>query len=390
MYPIKESIEFYIAPHNDDWQLFCGHQVFQDLKQENKKVVFIYTTADDAGQDPLWWQLGEKGAIASIQQVHSSATLKTSVAHFNNHPITQHRLNHIVSYCLRLPDGLPDGSGTPAYNFQSLKKLQEANLTISAVDQSTEYTSWQDFCNTLQEIIKFESNGFAQDACRINCIDYDSTLNPNDHSDHIATASAIRQVVDGRYHHRWWLSYYSYYCQPNIFGVDLENKQRLFTAYLNQTKSHTYAKKITRMRANEWICWGNKGYYRTMHLNHPVSKSATYPAQYMPLDYFDLLHLEQDHINFSRCVIVDEEQRAEGLRITNLLTQQTTVLNDVSCIIWNMLTQPYSIHDILALFCLAKPSTSEDTLKSGIYSLLKTLLSQKLIAVKDIHAAHQH
>src|ERR1041384_2063256 len=43
------TLSFYVAGHQDDWQLFRGNAAYQDLKSPNVRAVFIYATAGDAG-----------------------------------------------------------------------------------------------------------------------------------------------------------------------------------------------------------------------------------------------------------------------------------------------------------------------------------------------------
>ena len=45
----SQAVVFYIGAHQDDWQLFMSPQAYYDLIADNTRVVFIYTTAGDAG-----------------------------------------------------------------------------------------------------------------------------------------------------------------------------------------------------------------------------------------------------------------------------------------------------------------------------------------------------
>lgn len=136
-----EKVIFYIVAHYDDWQLFCGHQTYCDLLNSNNKIVFIYTTADDAGRADDWWQLNEQGALASITQVRNTIQFISEIQCINQHSITTYFNHNTRCYCLRLPDGFPCGVGSEAFQFQSLLKLKEENKSITAVDGSTKYDS---------------------------------------------------------------------------------------------------------------------------------------------------------------------------------------------------------------------------------------------------------
>jgi hypothetical protein len=56
--PRNKSITFFIVAHMDDWQLFINPNVSWELSNKENKVVFIYTTGNDAGGDKaLGWQM---------------------------------------------------------------------------------------------------------------------------------------------------------------------------------------------------------------------------------------------------------------------------------------------------------------------------------------------
>src|ERR1700761_6558189 len=61
---------YYIVAHQDDWQLFYGQQAFSDLIEPGARVVFIYTTAGDAGGSEDWWRAREQGALAAQSLTH--------------------------------------------------------------------------------------------------------------------------------------------------------------------------------------------------------------------------------------------------------------------------------------------------------------------------------
>lgn len=55
-----DVVAFYVtAHHQDDWQLFRGHHAHEDLLTPGAKIVFVYSTANDAGLLPGWW--GRRG-----------------------------------------------------------------------------------------------------------------------------------------------------------------------------------------------------------------------------------------------------------------------------------------------------------------------------------------
>jgi len=190
------SISFYIAAHADDWQLFMQPNVYHDLINSAKKVVFIITTAGDAGADESYWQAREEGSNSSIRFCLAPRICLNEYsdsANFNGHPIHYCSINDSTSYFLRLPDGNLDSKGFEKYNRESLPKLKYRQINkITAVDKSTTYDGWEDFCSTLQSIILSESMQIPN--ILLNYLNPDTNANPNDHPDHIATGLATRNI----------------------------------------------------------------------------------------------------------------------------------------------------------------------------------------------------
>ncbi len=52
---IYSAVSIYVVAHQDDWQLFMTPDAYNDLIDSDKKTVFIYTTAGDAGRDSVYW-----------------------------------------------------------------------------------------------------------------------------------------------------------------------------------------------------------------------------------------------------------------------------------------------------------------------------------------------
>jgi hypothetical protein len=184
---------------------------WQDLVEgNNHKVSFIITTAGDAAYSETYWRAREEGSKSSIRfclAPRVSLIENVGIANFNGHPINFWKVNHVVCYFLRLPDGNLDGNGFAIHDYESLSKLEAGQInTIAAIDGSTIYDSWQDFYNTLEAIILSESEDVSN--TWLNYLNPDQQENPMDHSDHIATGDAIHAM-------------------PTIAGI----KQSLFIGY---------------------------------------------------------------------------------------------------------------------------------------------------------------
>ncbi len=46
----QNTTNVFVSAHPDDWQLFMNPNAYNSVKTPNEKVVFIHTTAGDAGQ----------------------------------------------------------------------------------------------------------------------------------------------------------------------------------------------------------------------------------------------------------------------------------------------------------------------------------------------------
>jgi hypothetical protein len=223
-------ISFYVMAHEDDWQMFRGEQAWIDI-QTGGRVVFVYTTAGDAGRTDGWWEAREQGAIACCR-LASPGQLKYAVQQFNGHAITVVTCGATASYFLRLPDGNLDngGYGTPAYGYQSLLQLQLSNKAMTAVDGSAQYTNWHDLCATVQKILSWETANSGNASPWVNCSDYDTTYNPGDHPDHYATGAVVLSFAV-EYPVAWWVGYDIANRNPNLPPDQVGMKYRLVFRY---------------------------------------------------------------------------------------------------------------------------------------------------------------
>ncbi len=190
------KISFYVVAHADDWQLFMCPYVYKDIVATDCKVVFIITTAGDAGMNSRFWHAREEGLKSSIRFciVPLSALSEFDAERdFNNYKISFCEINNTDTYFLRLPDGNLDGSGFAASNFQSLSRFKSGQIdVISAIDNSAMYQSWPQLVALIESIIVFESAGFSN--LWIHYLNPDVVKNPNDHPDHIATGNLIQSI----------------------------------------------------------------------------------------------------------------------------------------------------------------------------------------------------
>lgn len=174
---------FYIHGHQDDWQLFMGSSAYGDVTTSGVKVVFIYTTAGNGGPSypAAYWNAREAAAKSSVELITQNQTwscAKQSITGVVSHSIERCTNANTVSYFMRTTEG------------GNLMNLYNSGTAVSTVDSSTTYSSWADFYKTLKGIITQESNGQGGTTW-LNGPDPDSSYNPNDNPDHVATALAI-------------------------------------------------------------------------------------------------------------------------------------------------------------------------------------------------------
>jgi hypothetical protein len=200
-------VSVYFAAHEDDWQLFMNPSAFQDVIKGAAKTVFVHVTAGDAGLGVGWggrkkqyYLARENGAAEAIRFMASADDEpgKETAGHviFNGHPIYRVTYRNTVGYFLRVPDGNPSGTGYFETNFQSLRRLNSgANLVLAAVDGSTVYHGWGDLVATVRAILEYERGNSA--LLQINVAELNQRINPGDHSDHLMTAHAALDAVEG-------------------------------------------------------------------------------------------------------------------------------------------------------------------------------------------------
>jgi hypothetical protein len=227
------KISFYIVAHADDWQLFMQPNAYNDLVAPDSKVVFIITTAGDAGANQSYWEAREEGMKSSIRFCLApfNLTEASGSRELNAHPITYCTINNVTSYFLRLPDGGLDGNGFSAQGYESLPKFKSGQHgSIHAVDNSATYYNWSDLCATIQSIIIYESGGLP--GVSINYLNPEASANPNDHPDHIATGQAVQSMpMLSRFKQSLFVGYSVSKEMEKLQGAELFWKVGMFSAY---------------------------------------------------------------------------------------------------------------------------------------------------------------
>src|SRR5437867_2116186 len=275
----------YIHAHEDDWQLFESPNTYHDY-QAGDHLLFIYASAGDAGQGPDRWQAREEATKSSVQVItgpgfvgnSGSVTICYSIPTQTCHNLWQWTLDRTVSIYMRLPDGGNMGGGFPSTGYQSLGKLRDGNITsITAVDSSTTYTSWEDFYRTLAAIV--DAYAPADATTNVHGPDFDRARQTSqgdictgciDHADHLAVGDAVYAMTVGLgnpWTRSFFIDYPLGFADPrypiNLGSADYDVKKRLFMAYNDAQKAITGEDEYAQM---PWF-WENifqRDYYRTI------------------------------------------------------------------------------------------------------------------------------
>src|SRR2546427_1692224 len=238
----------YVHAHPDDWQLFESPDSVSDYKA-GYNPLFVYATAGDAGIESWYWQARQDSAEASVRWLVGIAVEDawwTTICYTKLsevcHPLWQINYGRTTSIFMHLPDGNGDGGGFNATGFQSLARLRDGNITsMTAVDNSTTYTGWDDVYLTLKALI---SSYAPYDATtKINAPDFDRRAQSGDHSDHLAVADAVYAITiqaGTPWTRTWFIDYPIAYADArypaNLDPASYELKKSLFMAYSDRMK----------------------------------------------------------------------------------------------------------------------------------------------------------
>jgi hypothetical protein len=201
----QDTVAFYFAAHEDDWQLFMNPNAYYDVHRASTKVVFVYLTAGDAGLglgkgegSQPYYLARENGAKVSVKfmvdaEKELAIPIQTSFL-FSVHPINKWIYQNTVSYFLRLPDGNPEGTGYSTTGLQSLKRLRDRAISrIFSIDSSTSYQGWDDLRSTIRALIDQE-RGKATSVW-VNLPDTNMLKNVGDHQDHQHTVKCVLEGI---------------------------------------------------------------------------------------------------------------------------------------------------------------------------------------------------
>lgn len=201
----NKTVQFFVAAHPDDIQLFMAKNAQFYVQHQNKNV-FILTTAGDGGEaihlphysamKKTYWEARLLAHEKSVNHWnHDKNRIISTEIKINQHTFQRKQLGeNIVFYNFLLPDGNMTGNGFPTTQFQSLEKLYRGKIkTISSIDQQNTYTQ-QDLIQTLSDIVQLEAG---KKEITFNIAEDNLYINQQDHSDHIMTSLLVQHVSQG-------------------------------------------------------------------------------------------------------------------------------------------------------------------------------------------------
>ena len=267
--PSPEAWDVYVHAHQDDWQLWESPDSYNHY-QAGDHLLFVYTTAGDAGQDISRWGAREQGAEASVRYIvgagapegSGSVNFCYTAGQQVCHSIWTWTYGDTVSVFMRVPDGGNHGGGFPSTGGQTMEKLRDGNITsMSAVDGSTTYQSWADFYSTINAIIAAYTP--YDSTTRVNAPDIDRNRQTGhfngcdpceDHADHLGTGDAVWNATYGMGTPWTRVLYIDYMIAwaDSRYPVNLDNasyaiKKALFMSYVNTTKALTGEDEYSEM-----------------------------------------------------------------------------------------------------------------------------------------------
>ena len=222
-----------IVAHADDWQVFMGDMVV-DRISSGHRLVLIYLTAGDHGREGTYWRRREAAAMQSTRVAFGDFNIPAQCdsVFVNEHRIAHCRVGGSESYFLRLPDGNRNGAGFARNRFESLRKLRAGSVhSITAVDSSTRYASWQDLSATVSTLARMVGDS-SHSRLMIHTTDPSIRVNPHDHYDHRIAGKLTESLINANgWEGRYYVGYALAMRAPNRTARQQQEKTAVFSAY---------------------------------------------------------------------------------------------------------------------------------------------------------------
>lgn len=269
-----------VVAHPDDDLLFLSPDLLHDI-QRGECVRTVYLTAGNANRGASYWQRREAGERAAYAQMAAVPNAWTrSDAGLPGHPIPVYALASrpgISLAFMRLPDGIPDGSGGSLNGFESLQKLWVGTIAaIHPVDGSSAYSREE-----LVAALAFLMATFRAD--RIDVLDYAGAFGNGDHSDHHASAYFARAA------HRQYaaahvlIGYLGYKISAmpvNVTGADYTAKRDAYLVYAAHDPLSCQTEQSCR--ASRTGTWWSRQYQLGSESTGAATPNQSVPSSLLP------------------------------------------------------------------------------------------------------------
>ncbi len=246
----------YLVAHPDDWIYFMLPNLYHDVKS-GCRVILIDVSAGSPDVNEPWSSSSIAQALrwSNAREMADSAAFgyaaNSDLTASGNVTIDGHAISYrnygasttIIHLRLVTPAtgqltcggtdrnfAATEGYGWPVTNCQSIGQLHVLGKPISAIDNSTTYSSWRDLVSTVQGILDYYGlprNGLSI----INGHEYDRKLDTTTHPDHIEVGNIAHEISTAGYSLRYYLSYTTAGLPTNIGDADLTIKQAIWQVY---------------------------------------------------------------------------------------------------------------------------------------------------------------
>ncbi|SDB63074.1 GlcNAc-PI de-N-acetylase [Flavobacteriaceae bacterium MAR_2010_188] len=204
-YSKAQTLNVFVSSHPDDWQLFMNPNAYHSLDSLQNKTIFLHVTAGDAGAEMTdnYYLAREEGSLRAIRfmvNAHGNKPdygkeMKIDSSKINGHNILNYEYANAKAYFFRLHDGYIVANDTMVEHEGSLRRFYSGiSSSIAPLDKSTTYNSIDDLKKTMKQLVEKEATGF--DKIIFHLADTDSTLNINDHIDHLHSSKIMQEVAE--------------------------------------------------------------------------------------------------------------------------------------------------------------------------------------------------
>lgn len=274
------DVSYYVIAHQDDWQLFMGTNVANDILS-GEKVVIIHITAGDvdssnapfgvdlctfnpyqfANRTVPYYATREQGAINSVHLITENSAFGNvfdpypddHIVEVLHHPMRRYEYRNTVTYFMRVEDR------------EENEMADNHSLSALNIDSTTNYKNWCDLISTLGEIILTERVN--ENTGWLNIPDIDPTLNPNDHVSHInaglAALYAVHEYIHEVYPVALFVDYDTQNRPANLGVFDAANEAGMAAAYSIMNNLYRLG-SLWIGDDNLFQLWTTRNYYRVV------------------------------------------------------------------------------------------------------------------------------